>query len=530
MKRRYRWVLRVTVFAAAAWWVGERLPAAPRIELPLPRDCISLGFTADGERHISVDFLHVDENLARFGAIRFRSTRTGAETRALFPGGELGTACRDIDITSDGRWARFGATSVDGERVIDLSTGERTLRSAGPTGVVGPPDELPFLFSTARTRVQTPLINDKRGRPVWIERNAPWIATNAGPDSPKLLPASGSWDAGAVSASGDLLLLRARPVVPIANRAGGLPPERRDYPGHDLLLWNAPENREVQRFDFSPLYVASGQMSSDGEWIAAQLIEHPMIDDEKPRIIEIVRRRDGRRTRIEGLRYMDGFIPGADRLLVSEPYDFHSDRDLHEIWSCEEDRLVAAWTDLKVKVRGIWTASHYVGPNLSTVGQSPFLLVRPRPAPMRDKEDWMERLGLGRFVPVWLLGDLRAEFLDGRTGRLGACFAFIPVDGDYWRDREYAHPAACISSPRGDLVAFFDEAASSLRVYEFPFRPAWWMRAIAGLVALLIAEMIARLFILFIRPFLPGRSSVEPSAATQKERRDISGESGKDAS
>ena len=89
-----------------------------------------------------------------------------------------------------------------------------------------------------------------------------------------------------------------------------------------------------------------------------------------------------------------------------------------------------------------------------------------------------------------------------------------------------------VLAPGGRFLALAD-GTSSIRLYDFPFRPVWWMRLIAGLVILAMAELLARIMLLIVRPFVPDRRSTaraEPAGAAQNGGRDPGLDAGEDRS
>ncbi|HVJ80430.1 MAG TPA: hypothetical protein VNC50_05110, partial [Planctomycetia bacterium] len=57
-----------------------------------------------------------------------------------------------------------------------------------------------------------------------------------------------------------------------------------------------------------------------------------------------------------------------------------------------------------------------------------------------------------------------------------------------------------IRDPPSARLALVD-GKQTVRIYDVPFRPAWWMRAAVGLAALGLAELLVRIILSTARTF-----------------------------
>jgi hypothetical protein len=491
MKGRYRWLLRLAVFLAAAWWVGERLPAAPSVTLCLGREQL-LGFNHDGLHFLSVQSDGGGGFTDRLGSLDYWSVADGRRTRSLFGEGALGPFNATIEVAADGRWAWLYGDDCEG-RIIDLASGESTARRI----LVSKPNMIEPLG------VQLPQIKANTGRgliyrlgpsgvPEWPWRKNFLSATKLPADANLLERNSAGLGDGTVSSDGRFLLLLDKV--------------------EDLIIWDFDEQRIADRFPRADRKIMGASLSPDSAHVALVCGESPS----GAQIVEIIRRRDGSRVHFGEGGVFEKFAGDGRCAIFAKWIGESGEHTMVEVWSTDDRRLIAKW-----KIRSAFPAGCGIPPtsDVHVPPNSPWLLRIGFRGDRGNWLAWLEEAPAFHWLPGWLVGSVPLSVVDSRTGLQSMTPACAPESSQFVGD---TFGGETIFSPDGDQVAVVD-SDQNVRIYAFPFRPAWWMRAIVGLVILLVAEVIARLFILVIRPFLPGRSSVEPAAATQKERRDISG-------
>jgi hypothetical protein len=93
-------------------------------------------------------------------------------------------------------------------------------------------------------------------------------------------------------------------------------------------------------------------------------------------------------------------------------------------------------------------------------------------------------MSVRRWLPTWLGGRFVYGLRDAATGSLLP----TPAYGGEWRDgaSSYILPHVPVPAPGGRFLAIPD--GDAVAVYDLPFHPAWWLRAIAGAIALIMFE------------------------------------------
>ena len=503
MKARYRWILRLAVFAAAAWWIGDRLPAAPRATVDIT-DRIPLGFSNDGAHYLTVDSFGDERLPDRMGPVRYWNASNGRESKTLLADGSFGPCSAAIDLTADCRWA--WTIGFEGEeRQVDLVQGKSTLikGSTPRKKPVGNREaELRLALRSSLTR-GVEYVSSADGKPV---RLSYWLAW----------PERGAKDVEAAP------VRRVDRALEAASADGRLTLYLDREKGSDVLLWNALEERVEKRLDFSPFRVHRALLSPDGEQVAAQLSVDQPDSSGTGCFIQIVRWRDGRSARIAPGTEAVAFVHDGDRIVASRRTEPSADTCVAELWSTHEGRCLANWTIYPPSKRHFLRLDFLIDHDppiaFQSAANSPWLLTQDIRSTESSLHSWIERLPVGVQPPPWMRGRATLRVLDARTGAIWPTAAFKQGHrlSPEWSTISNSANDDTLIAPGGRYMAV-GARESAVYIYDFPFRPAWWMRALAGFVVLLLAELLARLMLLFIRPFLPVRraaSQVEPAPET----------------